>query len=114
MNVDLTSVAARFNGPIDESGDGIDLEENDNGSLTLDVGLSVVLSNGDDGVDAEEYGCGDFDATFVSSTVSINAEDGIDAYQDDCGGDSGELTLIFTSVVANLDDNLDLDGVVLN
>ncbi|MGE0133510.1 MAG: hypothetical protein AB7L91_04395 [Dehalococcoidia bacterium] len=115
LYVDLASVAARYNGAIDEDGDGIDLEEWDNGDLMLDVGLSTVLSNLSDGVDAEENGCGLFDATFLSSTVSINAGDGIEAYQEyDCGDPDGELTLIFTSVVANLDDDLDLDGVVLN
>ncbi|MGE0133508.1 MAG: hypothetical protein AB7L91_04405 [Dehalococcoidia bacterium] len=36
-----------------------------------------------------------------------------DAAEYDCGDPDGELTLIFTSVVANLDDG-NLDGVVLN
>ncbi|MEZ4553648.1 MAG: right-handed parallel beta-helix repeat-containing protein [Dehalococcoidia bacterium] len=115
LNVDLTSVAARYNGGFEESGDGIDLEEFDNGDLNLNMGLSVVLSNFEDGVDAEEYGCGTLDATLLSSTVSLNADDGIDAEQEyDCGDPDGELTLIFTSVVANLDEDLELDGVVLN
>ncbi|MGE0230067.1 MAG: hypothetical protein AB7U23_16325, partial [Dehalococcoidia bacterium] len=115
LYVDLTSVGARYNGAFEEDGDGVDLEEWDNGDLVLDVGVSAVLSNFGDGVDAEENGCGGFDATFLSSTVSLNASDGIEAYQEyDCGDPDGELTLIFTSVVANLDDDLDLDGVVLN
>ncbi|MEZ4553647.1 MAG: hypothetical protein R3B59_07035 [Dehalococcoidia bacterium] len=115
LYVSLASVGARYNGAFDESGDGIDLEEWDNGDLVLDMGVSAVLSNFDDGIDAEEYGCGTLDATLLSSTVSLNADDGIDAEQEyDCGDPDGELTLIFTSVVANLDEDLELDGVVLN
>ncbi|MGE0230066.1 MAG: hypothetical protein AB7U23_16320 [Dehalococcoidia bacterium] len=115
LHVDLTSVAARYNGGFDHDGDGIDLQERDNGDLVLDVRVSAVLSNVQDGVALEENGCGAFDATFLSSTVSLNAGDGIEAHQEyDCGDPDGELTLIFTSVIANLDADLDLDGVVLN
>ncbi|MGE0136078.1 MAG: hypothetical protein AB7T16_13220, partial [Dehalococcoidia bacterium] len=67
-----------------------------------------------DGVFLEENDCGNLGASFVSSTVSANADDGIDAEQDDCGSDEGDLTLVFTSVVANGDNNLDLLGVVQN
>lgn len=114
VDAQIASGAASFNGSNGESGDGIDIEEHNNGNLLLVVTLSTVLSNLDDGIDLEENGCGNLDATLVSSTVSLNADDGVDAEQDDCGSDFGELTLVFTSVVANADNNLELSGVIQN
>jgi len=114
VDAQIASGAASFNGSNGESGDGIDIEEHDDGDLVLLVTLSSVMSNLDDGIDLEENGCGNLDATLVSSLVSLNADDGVDAEQNDCWEDYGALTLIFTSVVANGDDNLELDGVIQN
>lgn len=104
---------ASYNGDDEESGDGIEIHEHNKGDLTLLVTLTAVLGNLEDGVDLEENGHGDLDSTFVSSTVSINADDGIEAYQDDCNDDYGEVTLVLSSVVANGDNNIALDGDVI-
>ncbi|MGE0133507.1 MAG: hypothetical protein AB7L91_04410 [Dehalococcoidia bacterium] len=114
LNAQLSGIAARFNGAVEQSGDGIDAQEDDDGDLNVLLTLSVVLGNLDDGVDLEELGCGNFDATLVSSNAGLNAAYGVKALQEPCIDESGTLTNVFTSVLANGEGDYDLLDVVLN
>jgi hypothetical protein len=114
IDADLSGFTANANGNFEGSGDGIDIDEDYKGSVTLTVKFGTILSNLDDGVDVQENGCGDLTATFSNSGVNLNASDGFELYQEDCGGDEGDLNLTASAVLGNGDDNFDLDGVTLN
>lgn len=111
----ITSSTVRWNGAVASDGDGIEIAEDGYGDVVLNIALTPVVGNRDDGLDLTEGECGDLDATLVSSTVSLNADRGVEGSQDSqCGDDFGELTLIFTSVLGNGGNNIDLSGIVVN
>jgi hypothetical protein len=56
--------------------DGVDFDEDDNGSLNLTLVRSVISGNYDEGVDMDEAGLGDANLTYIDTRSYANADDG--------------------------------------
>lgn len=90
-------------------GDGIDLNECDDGNLTVTLTTVQASGNGGDGVDLEECGYGNFSLTANGVTADGNGEDGLDTNENDSGNNVVRLTSVQTWNNGGEDDGVDVD-----
>jgi hypothetical protein len=96
----------------DNAADGIELDEQGDGDVTIDVRRTQILRNGifdpldlDDGFDIDEAGNGSILGTVVSSVASHNYEEGLDFNEND----AGDLRVDLTDVEANFNREEGID-----
>jgi hypothetical protein len=96
----------------DNAADGIELDEQGDGDVTIDVRRTQILRNGifdpldlDDGFDIDEAGNGSILGTVVSTVASHNYEEGLDFNEND----AGDLRVDLTDVEANFNREEGID-----
>jgi hypothetical protein len=108
-SITFTSLNSRMD---DNAADGIELDEQGDGAVTIDVRRTQILRNGifdptdfDDGFDVDEAGNGSIVGSVVTSVASHNFEEGLDFNEND----AGDLRVDLDDVEANFNREEGID-----
>jgi hypothetical protein len=104
-DVDIAMVHVEAIG--NQDGDGIKLDEEDGGDLTVELRNIVLKLNDGDGIQAEETGEGDFFMRVANATITRNGKYGIKVEHEGVDDDTG--LLILQNVFFEDNDNGDYD-----
>jgi hypothetical protein len=81
-----------FQEMIEDLDDGFDIDEEDDGDLTVVVSRSAVNDNRDEGMDMDEAGDGSIVGTVTNTEASRNGDEGYKASEADAGDNTAEIS----------------------